>query len=172
VSHVVLLGLMGAGKTSIGRPLAARLGRPLLDSDEVLERRTGKRTARDLAQAEGIAALHVLEAELALEMLRTAEPAVIAPAASVVEVPEVRDALAGQLVVWLTGPIEHLASKVGGKSHRPLVGLRDPVELVTEQLARREPLVLPLAALVIDVSTTDPETAAARIADLVDARGG
>ena len=171
MSHVVLLGLMGTGKTSIGRPLAARLGRPLLDGDVVLEERTGGRTAREVAEAEGIDALHALEAELALELLRSAAPAVIGPAASVVEVPEVRDELEHHLVVWLTGPEDHLASTIGGKPHRPLVADRDPGELVHEQLARRQPLAVALAALVIDVSTTDDEAAAEQIAELVAAQG-
>ena len=108
--HVVLLGLMGAGKTSVGRRVAERLGRPLLDGDAILEERTGGRTAADVLDAEGAERLHVLEAEIALECLATATPAVIGPAASVIEVDAVRDAMAGHVVVWLTGPVERLAA--------------------------------------------------------------
>ena len=76
-------------------------------------------------------------------MLATTTPAVIGPAASVIEVDAVRDAMAGHFVVWLTGPVERLAADATGKSHRPLVDDGDPLELFTRQMAIREPLVLP-----------------------------
>ncbi len=149
--HVVLLGLMGAGKTSVGRRVAERLGRPLLDGDEILEERTGGRTAADVVEAEGAERLHALEAEIALECLGTTTPAVIGPAASVIEVEAVRDAMAGHVVVWLTGPVEQLAADAASKPHRPFLDDGDPVALFTRQMAVREPLVLPIADLVIDV---------------------
>ncbi|MFL6205654.1 MAG: shikimate kinase [Acidimicrobiales bacterium] len=142
---------MGAGKTSVGRRVAARLERPLLDCDEVLAERTGGRTAADIAEAEGAERLHELEAEIALDMVGTSNPAVIGPAASVIEVEAVRDALAGHFVVWLTGPVERLASDAASKPHRPFLEDADPLELLSGQMAIREPLVLPIADLVVDV---------------------
>jgi shikimate kinase len=149
--HVVLLGLMGAGKTSVGRRVAKRLGRPLLDCDARLEELTGGRTAADVAEADGIERLHELEAEIAVELLGSTTPAVIGPAASAIEVEAVRDAMAGHIVVWLTGDVVRLALDAGDKSHRPLLDDGDPVELFRHQMAVREPLVLPIADLVIDV---------------------
>jgi shikimate kinase len=159
---------MGAGKTSVGRRVAERLDRPLLDCDEVLEERTGGRVAADIAESEGAERLHALEAEVALEMLGTTTPAVIGPAASVIEVEAVRDAMAGHFVVWLTGPVERLAADASGKSHRPFLDDVDPLELFTRQMAVREPLVLPLADLVIDVySMPKDDQADAIVAALV-----
>jgi shikimate kinase len=149
--HVVLLGLMGAGKTSVGRRVAARLDRPLLDCDEELEARTGGRRASGIADEEGADRLHELEAEVALDMLGTTRPAVIAPAASVIEADAVREAMAAHFVVWLTGPVERLAADAGGQAHRPFLDDVDPLELFTRQMAVREPLVLTIADLVIDV---------------------
>ena len=160
VCHVVLLGVMGAGKTSIGRLVAARLGRPLVDGDEQLAERTGGRTAADVAASEGLDALHDLEADIALAALASSDPAVIGPAASVCESAVVRDHLADHVVVWLTGPVELLAEKAVEKDHRPLVDEHDPAALLAGQLAVREPLVLALDPLLIDVSTTDDEAAA------------
>jgi shikimate kinase len=166
--HVVLLGLMGAGKTSVGRRVAERLGRPLLDGDEVLSERTGGKTAADIVDAEGGEHLHVLEAEIALDMLRSGSPAVIGPAASVIEVEAVRDALAGHFVVWLTGPVERLATDAASKPHRPFVDDGDPLELLSRQMAVREPLVLPIADLTIDVySMSKDDQADAIVAALV-----
>jgi shikimate kinase len=156
---------MGAGKTSIGRRVAARLERPLLDCDEELEERTGGRSAADIAEFEGADHLHALEAEVALDMLGTTIPAVIGPAASVIEVEIVRDAMADHFVVWLTGPVERLAADAQGKAHRPFLDDGDPLELFTHQMAVREPLVLPIADLVVDVySMTKDQQADAIVA--------
>lgn len=165
--HVVILGLMGAGKTSVGRRVAGHLGRPLIDGDAVLEERTGGLTAAQVAELQSIDELHELEAEIALEALASSTPAVIGPAASVVEVDAVRDALAGHIVVWLTASAEHLASKAAEKDHRPLLDDGDPVDLFTRQLAVREPLVAPMADLVIDVETMTKDEQAAAVLALV-----
>jgi shikimate kinase len=85
--------------------------------------------------------------------VRTSHPAVIGPAASVIEVEAVRDSLASPFVAWLTGPVERLAADAASKPHRPFLADQDPLELLTRQMAVREPLVLPIADLVIDVYT-------------------
>ena len=58
--HLVLVGMMGAGKTTVGRLLAERLGRRLVDSDELIEARTG-RTVREIFETDGEAAFRALE---------------------------------------------------------------------------------------------------------------
>jgi shikimate kinase len=68
--------------------------------------------------------------------------------------------MAAHDVVWLTAAAEHLAAKAVRKSHRPLLDSGDPVELLRHQVAVREPLVLALDPLVIDVSATDDDAAA------------
>ena len=151
---------MGAGKTSVGRRVAARLYRALLDCDEVLGDRTGGRSAADIAEAEGADRLHALEAEIALDLVRTTTPAVVGLAASVIEVEAVRDSLTDNFVVWLTGAVERLAADAASKPHRPFVGDGDPLELLTRQMAVREPLVLPIADLVIDVYSTSKDAQA------------
>ena len=127
--HVVLLGLLGSGKTSIGTRVAERLGRPLIDGDVVLAERTGGRTAADIADEAGIDALHELEADIALEALATSEPAVVGPAASVLEVDAALAALAGHTVVWFTAPASYLAERAVKKTHRPLLADGDPAAL-------------------------------------------
>ena len=163
--HVVLLGLMGAGKTTIGALVAERLGRPLIDGDERLAELTGGRTAAQISDERGLDALHALEAEIALAALAGADPAVIGPASSVCESAAVRDALVTPIVVWLHAPVDYLVATAGQKSHRPLLDDGDPVELFEAQSAIREPLVLPLADLVVDVAAvTDEEAADAIVA--------
>lgn len=164
--HVVLLGLMGAGKTSLGRRVGRRLDRPLVDGDDELEARTGH-TARELADAEGLDALHVQEAEIALAALARADPVVLGPAASVVESSDVRHALQGHHLVWLTGPVEVLARKAAEKGHRPLVDEPDLPALVARQLAVRQPLAVDLGALVLDITSASKDDLADRIVDHV-----
>ena len=167
--HVVLLGLMGSGKTSIGKRVAQRLGRPLVDGDDLLEARSEGRTAADIAEAAGIDALHELEAEIALEAIARTEPSVIGPAASAIDDDEVLTALRGHTVVWFRAPAAYLAEHAIRKSHRPLVhDDDDPVALFERQLAAREPRVLPLADLIVDVSTMAKDDAAAAIVELVE----
>ncbi len=73
VRHVVLVGLMGAGKTTVGRRLAARLGWPWHDSDADIEAATGL-TVRDLRERDGVEAMHDLEAAQLLHALVGAWP--------------------------------------------------------------------------------------------------
>lgn len=158
---------MGAGKSSIGRRVAQRLGRELVDGDEELQRRTGGRTAADIVETDGLDALHRMEAEVLLDALRAPRPAVIAPAASTVEDDRCRAGLADVTLVWLTASAAHLAVDVADKAHRPLVGGGDAEPVLARQIAVREPLIRPIADLVVDVETTKKDDAADRIAELL-----
>ena len=92
----------------------------------------------------------------------------IGPASSVCESATVRDALVGHHLVWLTAPAEHLADEAVRKSHRPMLDDGDPVELFRQQLATREPLIMALDPLVVDVASTDDEDAADAVVSYVD----
>ena len=98
--HVVLVGLMGAGKTTVGVPLARALGWQYRDNDTELEQRTG-RTAHDLAAAEGMVALHRAESETLAATLDRPGPDVISASAAVVADPEMRARLRSEFVVWV-----------------------------------------------------------------------
>ncbi|HEV3226728.1 MAG TPA: shikimate kinase, partial [Acidimicrobiales bacterium] len=76
-THVVLVGLSGTGKTSVGRRVAALLDCPFVDADEAIEARAG-RTVRDIFADDGEAAFRSLEATVMAELLSTAPPTVIA----------------------------------------------------------------------------------------------
>ncbi|MGK2949105.1 MAG: shikimate kinase [Acidimicrobiales bacterium] len=165
--HIVLLGLMSSGKSSVGRRVAEHLGRPLVDGDEVLEARTGGRTAAEVADTDGIEALHRVEEEIALAALADPEPSVIGPAASAIDSAEFRRALAGHVVVWLSAPASYLAERAAKKKHRPLLEDGEALALFERQLAEREPLVLPLADLVVDVDTLSKDEQADAVVAIV-----
>lgn len=150
--HVVVIGLMGSGKSSVGEPLAERLGRPYLDNDRLLRQRTG-RTAREIAEADGIGALHRAEAGSLLAALSSPQPSVVGAAASTVESEEVRAALRRHFVVWLDTDLDVLVDRVGAKDHRPIDG--DPRALLEEQHRRRAPLYREVASLVVRGDRSD-----------------
>jgi shikimate kinase len=159
---------MGSGKTSIGSRVADRMGRPFVDGDEELERRTGGRTAADVEAADGIDTLHALEEEIAVAALRRTEPSVVGPAASVAESQAVRELLADETVVWLSAPPEHLAAGARSQDHRPLVDAPDLTAVFEEQLARRLPAVSGIVDLTVDVTTGSKDELAETIVRFVE----
>jgi shikimate kinase len=163
--HLVLVGLMGAGKTTVGKELARRLGWPFRDNDDQLTAIDG-RTAREIAATDGLARLHALEAEALLRALADDGPAVIAAAASSIEDPACRAALATPrlAVVWLQGAPSTLAGRHDAGSHRPDLG--QPAEpLLEAQVAHRDPLFASLQPIEINVDAATPRAVAAEILD-------
>lgn len=118
--HIVLVGLMGVGKTTVGRLLAASLRCPLSDSDGEIEAREGA-TVRQLQDRIGGAALHALEATILLDALEQPAPTVICAAASTVEDERCRKALHGPAVtvVWLQATLATLVARYDADPHRP-----------------------------------------------------
>lgn len=155
--HIVIVGLMGAGKTTVGRALAARLGRPWRDSDADIEAATGQ-TVRELRDREGVDAMHAREAAQLLEALTKLEPNVISAAASVVDVEACRAALdaPGVVIIWLRASPAVLAERFSSAEHRPAYGA-SPEAFLAEQAARRDPLIASLRPIVIDVDDIAPD---------------
>ena len=154
--RIVLVGLMGSGKSTVGALLAQRLGWPMLDSDDQLRAATGL-TAREFGEAHGTAALHDAEAGALLAALERPGPAVIGAAASVIENPAARAALRGPriAVVWLRGSPPVLAARFGGQPHRPIYG--PDAEVVAREQARvRDPLFASVEPITIDVDHGSP----------------
>jgi 5-deoxy-5-amino-3-dehydroquinate synthase len=163
--HVVLVGMMGAGKTTVGRRVAKLLGRPLLDSDQMIESRTG-RTVREIFEADGEAAFRALETAALVDALEEPEPLVIAAAGGVLLRPENREALqrAHAKVVWLRADPTVLAERAVRGEHRPLLD-GDPLAAMNRLLPEREPLYRGAADLVLDTDRMDPDTVAERVVE-------
>lgn len=165
--HLVLVGSMGVGKSTVGRLLAAGLGRPLRDSDVDLEAGQ-RRTGRTVAAESGVDELHRWEAEHLLQVLGEPEPAVVTAAASVVDDDRCVEALGQAFVVWLRASPATLARRIAGRSHRRELG-PDLAAALHRLEARRAPRYAAVADLTVDVDTSAPEQTAEQVLGLVRA---
>ena len=165
--HLVLVGLMGVGKTTVGSVLARRLGRQLVDSDQRIEALTG-RTVRQILADDGVEALRRHEAEALFDALDDTEPRVIAAAAGVVldptNVERVRRAAdAGKAeVVWLEIDPNLLAPRAATRQHRPWLE-DDPVGTLLRMHAEREHLYRGIADRVVAVDGLTADEVADRM---------
>ena len=165
MTHVVLVGLMGTGKTTVGKIVAERLGRPFADSDELIRLRTG-RTVREIFRSEGEAVFRAHESEQLGVALASDVPAVIAAAAGVVLSGADREVLrsADAEVVWLRADPQLLVDRVGSAGHRPLLD-DDPAGTLTRMARDREHLYQEVADVIVDIDGLDvPQVAEAVIA--------
>ena len=150
--------MMGSGKTTVGRLVAAKLGWPHVDSDEQVCARTG-RTVREIFETDGEAAFRREESAALAEAATQSPdgPAVVSVAGGAVLQPKNRDLLARTgRIVWLYAPAPVLATRVhAGTDHRPLLG-DDPAAALAALDAQRRPLYEDLADLTIDTSERNP----------------
>ena len=149
--HVVLVGPMGVGKTTVGRHLARELQRPFADADEQLELRAG-RTIPAIFRDDGEEIFRELESEVLADLLGRVQPLVVAAGGGVVTQPENR-ALLGRraFVVWLRASPGFLAASAD-PAHRPLLtGDPDPATTLARLIAARAPLYEEVADATVDV---------------------
>lgn len=158
--HLVLVGLMGVGKTTVGRAVAEQLGREFFDSDQMIEARTG-RTVRTIWLEDGEPAFRELETEVLRDALAAAEPAVIAAAGGVVLSETNRSLLNGDEahVVWLLADDDVLLDRVRKGAHRPLLD-DDPAGTLARMAAERAPLYQQVADAIVSVGRRSPNDVA------------
>jgi shikimate kinase len=159
---VLLIGMMGAGKSTTGQLLAARLGWPFLDSDDEVVRLTG-RTIPEIWKADGEAAFRAEERRVLASAATSDGPVVIGVAGGAVLDPDNRARIrkAG-LVVWLRADVAALAARVGEGAGRPLLE-EGPADAMRRLSLARAPVYAELAELTIDVDRLSPRQVVDRI---------
>jgi shikimate kinase len=136
---IALVGLMGVGKTSVGRRLAAALGLPFRDADHEIELAAGC-SVSDIFAERGEAEFRAGERRVISRLLEE-PPHIMATGGGAFVQPDTRALInARALSVWLKADIEILARRVARKTTRPLLIGRDPLELLTTQARDRYPL--------------------------------
>ncbi len=172
---VVLVGLMGSGKTTVGRRLAALLGRPFVDADDAVQERAGASIAEVFADR-GEDGFRRLEADVMAELLAGA-PRVVAAGGGAVTDPVTRRALTDPAVtvVFLDGSPAFLASRAEARPSRPLLVGTDARSTFERLHAERGAWYREVADIVVDIEPfhaghAKPKAALAeRIATLVRA---
>lgn len=162
--HLILIGPMGAGKSTLGRALAMRMGRPFVDADACIEAQAGMPIAAIFAR-EGEAGFRRRESD-ALRAALAGPPAVIATGGGAVLEADNRAAMraAGTVVYLTVDPATQLA-RLRGDTGRPLLQSADPAGTLAALQAQREPLYREAAHLVFDAGTRSPDAAAEGLAD-------
>jgi shikimate kinase len=135
---IVLVGLMGAGKSSIGKRLAKYLGIPFADSDEEIERAAGC-TISDLFAEHGEESFREGERRVVARLV-SGSPMVLATGGGAFVNAQTRELLNAKAVtVWIDAPIEVLAERVGRNDNRPLLRDGNPVEILARLAEQRRP---------------------------------
>ena len=166
LTHLVLVGLSGTGKSTVAPLLAERRGVVAVDLDRLLEQRFGRPVARVFIE-DGEPEFRRAEAELLAEVL-VGPPAVVATGGGAVLDPESRRRLADAFVVWLSAPIDLLVRRLSDVAERRPLLADDPATALRAMATEREPLYREVADLVVDVARRSPEEIADVVGDVVD----
>jgi shikimate kinase len=167
--HLVLVGLMGVGKTTVGRRLSNRLGWALVDSDAQVEARTG-RSVREIFEHDGEPAFRILETEALRDALDAPGPTIVAAAGGVVLAEANRELLERPdvTVVWLRAAPQLLVARASTGDHRPLLE-HDPAGVLMKMAVDREPFYRAVADVVVDVDGLSADEVTDRVLAAVSA---
>ncbi|MDQ1680335.1 MAG: shikimate kinase [Frankiaceae bacterium] len=161
--RVLLIGMMGAGKSTVGTALSARTGWPYYDNDELVVRATGK-PAPDVLDQAGVGALRDVESQALTQALTLDSPLIAGIAGGVVDDADDRQRLreSDAVVVWLRAAIETLIARVGDGAGRPWLQ-PDPAAAMRRLYEGRAPRYAAIASLIVDVDEMPPTVVAERI---------
>ena len=154
---IVLVGLMGAGKSCIGKRLAETIGWNFVDADSEIEKAAGC-SISDIFERHGEAAFRDGERRVIQRLLQQG-PSVIATGGGAFMNPETRDAIrANGVSVWLRADLEVLLRRTGRRDHRPLLKKGNPRETLSRLMAERYPVYAEADVVVESVERPAEET--------------
>ena len=152
--RVFLVGMVGSGKTTVGRALAERTGWPYVDNDDLVRKLTGREPA-EIDATDGEDVLHLAEIRALDVALEMEPPVVVGVAGAVVDDDAAREALReGGLVVWLRAKPDTLLERIGSGAGRRDEAV-DP-DWIRARIREREPRYAAVASQIIDVDDPEP----------------
>ncbi len=160
---MVLVGLMGSGKSILGKQLASRLSLELVDLDDLIVSQAGK-TIPEIFKDEGEEAFRALESKLLAEVLAQDDEKIIATGGGAILSAENRAMMkqSGR-VIWLDASPTVLAERIAGDANRPLLDGVDPLFKMISLATQRNPLYAEVADLRVDTEKLSDEEAVAKI---------
>ncbi len=168
---IVLIGMMGVGKSSVGRRLAARLGLPFLDADEEIEKAAAA-TIEEIFETHGEAFFREGERRVIARLL-SGPPCVLATGGGAILDPETRARIqARDITIWLQAELDLLVARVSRRSDRPLLKEGEPRDVLAKLMTERYPIYTQ-ADLTVEVREEPVETTVDRVASaLAEYRAG
>lgn len=165
---IVLVGLMGAGKTTVGRRLASRLGLPFIDSDNAIEEAAGQ-SIEDFFSEHGEQLFRDGERRVIARLLQGG-PQVLATGGGAFMDTETRDnIIASGVSVWLHAGFETLMERVRRRSHRPLLKTADPEGIMKALIETRYP-VYAMSDIRVESAEGPHEVVVGKIIDALEAQ--
>lgn len=167
--NIFLVGMMGAGKTSVGRVLAKHLNKVFYDSDHVIEQRTGVKIPV-IFEIEGEPGFRHRES-MVLDELTTLDGIVLATGGGAVLAPENRERLRTRgTVVYLRASVKDLLNRTRHDKNRPLLQTADPRARLNELFEIRDPLYREIAHVTIDTGSQSLATLMNRLHHVLETR--
>ena len=135
---ITLVGMMGVGKTTVGRRLAPKLNLPFVDADEEIERAAGMKVS-DLFEVHGEESFRRGEAQV-IDRLLNGPPIVLATGGGALKYKSTREIISNRaLSIWIKADIETLVTRATRRGTRPLLKSGDPQETIERLLIERTP---------------------------------
>ncbi len=138
---LVLVGLMGAGKSCVGRKLGARIGRPFIDADSEIEEAAGC-TINEIFERFGEPAFREGERRVMARLL-DGPPAIVAAGGGAFIEDETRALIAAKgISIWLRADLDLLVKRTAGRTHRPILNAGEPREVLRKLIDKRYPIYM------------------------------
>jgi shikimate kinase len=154
MTAIVLVGVPGAGKTTVGKLLAKSLNQDFFDSDQVIETQAGK-SVSDIFTQDGESVFRNLEHDVITQLLQEAG-GVLALGGGALGNVDTRNAVKEATAIWLVAGLAQAVDRVGMNRNRPLL-LGNVRGQLAELMTAREPLYQEVATIVIDTSKLSPD---------------
>ncbi len=169
-AHIVLIGMMGVGKSTVGRRVAKELSRPFVDSDDEVVARTG-RAVSEIFATDGEPAFRAIEEDVMADLLASPTPSVIAAAGGSVLSSTTRARLRESgTVVWMRAPVDVLVGRTSRGTHRPALA-NDPRATLNQMETDRESLYGEVADITVDCTAPIAAVVGAIVRSVADGGG-